>query len=885
MAGLVPAAALLALAPEAAARPQPTRNPANRQPAAGKAKPPATKITPVETATTDAELQPAAVEPPAGTDEITLSAFSEPVELTALVEYVSRALELNVTVKGSLNGTVAFNAPVSVPRARLLKLLDALLEQQGYTITYDPESQFYTVHPLADVVFNPTGEIPTTRLISTPNVRPSYLKAAIDSQFFVGAGGQPQAPNQQGQTQVSKGIAYLDELGVIVVTESPRRVAAIEALVHSLLENYEKAEYTRLELRHVAAPQARYRALQLVGQTTGQSTAAINPQTGEPMQQGPGGLGSSRGIDNLSERLTVDPLGNALIFRGSSEEIDQVRKILDLIDAPNTLKPLQYEVGSRAKQIADIARLRGLGEVTLISAPQQQGLNQGYPVYIDPSNNPAQNQRAAPSAGGPVMVIDEKLGTIVYYGTEAQHAALRELIEQLNVEDERVTIRAYKLKHSDAEQMSELILNLIQNTKPVGSAPLLTEGGGGFSAGAVSRTGYRNTPARSTATPTGGGGDEGLFISGEEAFVLPNKANNQVLIKAPGREQKDFARLIETLDLRKPQVFIEAKIIAVSAGEQFRLAFETQLINANGTGGVYDTNFNLSVPSNSPNASQPILNPKTVLAGLTGFSSALILSDQVPIIIRALAEDSDTRILSTPQILVDDNEKASVASVDQQPTTTTTTTSGNPSETSFGGYVDAGTNFEVTPHISSGGYLRLQYEIKLSSFTGTGSNGVPPPKLENVLKSDSVTVPGNMTIVIGGLVLDSKSKTVVKVPLLGDIPIIGALFSDQNKQDRQTTLYVFLTPRILQDPTLDDYLLITKGPQAAVELESDTPELTPTIMQQSAAMPVPLPVNAPVPPPEPAPAPVEPLVPLIEVPAPAATGSTDGKGLRASARH
>jgi len=889
---LVAAAACFTLASGAFAQPQPrstlpggtkpatTARPAT--PAGAPAQPTAQPVTPPAGKPSDGSLLP---EPTPGTDEITLSAFTEPVELTTLVEYVSRTLNLNTTIKGTLTGTVVFNAPVSVPKSRLLKLLDALLEQQNFTITYDAESQFYTVHPSNEVTYSVGGQAPTTRIIPTPNVRPSYLKPAIDSQFFGATANQGQVPVQPGQTPTSKGMAFVDELGVIVVTESPRRVAAIEEFIKSLLENYGKAEFIRLELKYVAAPQARFRALQLVGQTTGQQTSGINPQTGEPIQQNPGGFGQSRGIDNLSERLTVDPLGNALIFRGIAEEIDQVKRILEIIDAPNTLKPEEYQVGSRAKQIADIARLRGLGEITLISAPQQGNAGQAYPIYINPGDgNQNPQQKSSPSAGGPVMVIDEKHGTIVYYGTPDQHAALRELIDKLNVEDERVGIRAYKLKHSDAEQVAELILNLIQNTKPVGTAPLLTEGGGGaFGAGtSASRNAYRNrNPVNPLTGLAGAGGDEGLVIGGEEAFVLANTANNQVLVKAPGREQKEFARLIESLDLRKPQVYIEAQIVAVTAGDEFRLAFETQLINANGTGGVYNTNFGLSTPATTPNA-QPLLNPKLVAAGLSGFTSALIMSDQVPIIMTALARDTDTRILSTPQLLVDDNEEASIASVDQQPTTTTTQTTGNPIQTSFGGYEDAGTDFIVTPHISSGGYMRLEYEIKLSSFTGTGSNGIPPPKLENTLKSASVTVPSNMTVVIGGLVLDSKQDSVVKVPLLGDIPIIGALFSDQSKANRRTTLYVFLTPRILQDPTLDDYLLITQGPQAAVKLPDDTPTLSPSIMEPTAAPArvAPAPMPSPTSPAAPQP---DPVVPLIEVPAPASAAPVDGKGLRASA--
>lgn len=790
------------------------------------------------------------VEHPASPDDdITFTAFTEPVELTSLVDYVAKALNVNMYVKGGLTGSVVFNAPVSVKRGQLLQLLDALLEQQGYTVTLD-SAGFYTVHPLADVTPNlEGGEMATTRIISTPNVRPTYLKAAIESQIS-GAAAQP--GGQPGVT-TSKGIAYVDELGVIVITDSPRRVEVVATLVGRLLQEYGKSQYIRLDLRHVAAPVARLRALELVGQTTGAGgQAMIDPNTGQ-VQQPQGGVGGTgKGIDNLSERLTVDSLGNALIFRGLAEEIDQVKEILAIIDAEITLRPKNYYAGSAAKQVADIARLRGLGEVTLINAPQQNPGGQPYPVYI--GNDPSfgqQGQRKTSSTGGPVMVVDEQRGNIIYYGTDEQHAALEALIDQLRVEDEQVVIRAYKLRHSDATKVAELIQNLIENTRPAATGDLLPESNFSSQPGRTGSRSPRVTPrAPAVAAAPGSPGTEGdLLINGMNVFVLADEANNQVLVKAPAREQYEFERLIDKLDQRRPQVYIEAKIVAVTSTEDFRLAFETQLINANGTGGVYQTSFGLSTASTT--ATQPILSPKTVAAGLTGFTAALIKSDQVPIIITALQRDSDTRILSNPQLLVDDNEEASIASVDQQPTTTTSQTTGAPSTTSFQEYVDAGTNLVVKPQISAGGYLRLKYEIKLSSFTGTGANGIPPPKQENTLKSDSVTVPTGTTVVIGGLVLNSKGKTVIKVPLLGDIPLVGLLFRDTNKNDRQTTLYVFLTPRILRDENFADLSLLTRGPQAASLLPSDEPTVRPVyieIIRPLVAEPLPpLPRGEPMP--------------------------------------
>lgn len=767
---------------------------------------------------------------PSPDDDITLSAFTDAVDLTALVEYVAKALGVNVTVSGSLTGSVVFNAPVTIKRHQLLNLLDALLEQQSYTITLDPEG-FYIVHPMDKVSFNLGSDLPTTKIIPTPNIRPSALKAAIDSQISGGTGAPGQV--QPGIVTASKGFAYIDELGIIVVTDTPRRIAAVEALVNRIIEEYGKAEFTRIELQYIAAPVARARALELVGQSVGNNQPTIDPNTGAVLQPGQGGAfgQGSKGLDNLGERLTVDPLGNALIFRGHPGEADMLGKFLKIIDAQSTLSPKSYNAGSAAKQVADIARDRGLGQVTLIAAKELQDPNNPYRFAFNNGEQQPQQNKQNLNGGGPVMVVDEERGTIIYYGTKEQQTELQSLIDQFKVEDEFVTIIPYKLRHSDATKVAELILGLIQNTTPTGTSSLLpgSDGTGPGSAGSTFGGARRNNTNRSTFRAQGGSADQpGTSISDDERiFVIADTSNNQILVKAPVKDQPDFEKLIGKLDQRRPQVYIEAKIVAVTATDEFRLAFETQLINANGTGGVLNTNFGISA---FPTPGE-LTTRKNVSTGLTGFTAALIKSDQVPIAITALQRDSDTRILSTPQLLVDDNEEAKLASVDEQPTTSTQSSTGNPNITSFQGYEKAGTEFTVKPQISSGGYLRLKYSVSLSSFTGTGSAGVPPPKSTNEISSDSVTVPSDTTVVVGGLVLDTKGKTVVKVPLIGDIPIIGSLFSDTNTNDRKTTLYIFLTPKIIRDPNFDDLTLLTRGPMKAVNVDDGVPTIKPTFIE------------------------------------------------------
>ncbi|CAG1006915.1 Putative secretin GspD [Phycisphaerales bacterium] len=847
----VSAAVLLAIAGSAwgyqPAKATPVNQPGVKgvQPVTVPPQPPAPETPPPRITTDDPEM-------------VTLSAFSEPVAMNTLIDLVATTLEINVTVIGEPPGMIRFNAPVPVKKTELLSLLSTLLDQQGWAVSRDQFGN-YSVHAANQVVPNARGELATTRVFPTPNMRPSSLKQHIE-----GLIGTPQ-PGPTGQRQ----YAYIDDLGVIVATDTPRRLDSLQQVVEALVTEDLKIEYTRIPLTHISASVARERALQLIGQAQ-QASAARVGQPGQIDQSAAPAARNLNPIGNLADRLTVDQQGNALIVRGTPAETVQVRRVLLVIDVPNELVPRSYAAGKAASQVAEIARGRGLGEVITIAALDQSA--QG-PSTFDPrggaNRQGLQQQGTSNLVGGPVIIVDENRGQIIYYGTESQQGQLKSLLDQLDTEAEAVVTKVYKIKNAYAEDLADIINGIITNSSPVSSAPLLPgdEGGSGR------RSGFRPATPRAASqgvrqpnaprvTPAAGGGEEGFSIEGETAFVYPDIKNNQLLVKAQAGQQPEFKRLIERLDLRRPQVYVEAKIIAVNADDRLRTAFETQLINASGTGGVFTQSFGLATYA----ATGGILSPPTVNA-LTGFTGAVIRNDMVPIVMTALANETDSRIISNPQLLVDDNEEAQVVSLDQQPTSTISRGSSGQSDlVTSGDYAEAGTSLSVTPQISDGGYMRLKYDIELSSFTGesqsVGGTVLPPPRLQNNIKSESITVPSDYTVVVGGLIVESKTKTVAKIPLLGDIPLLGLLFQDRSTGNRKTVLYVFLTPKILRDPTFTDLKLLTRGPQAAVGIAEDIPALVPSTSE--IVVPGEMPAS-------PSPAEPQPAAPA-PVPAPASAG-------------
>ncbi len=769
----------------------------------------------------DARMNQPGLPPAADPNEPTVSfgVFSEPMQLTTLIDFVGSTLGLNIVVKGSPTGEVVFNAPVEVPRSRLLDLLDAMLEQYSFTITNEPTTGFYIVQPISDVKPSVSGERASVRIIPTPNIRPSQLAATLGSTLSVGSGAA--APG--GAAPGGGSIQAVDELGVLIVTAPARDIARVEALVGELMQIDASQQRIRFELEHIAAPAALERAIGLVGGSSQSTTNAFQPQInrggGRFQENQPGGVPTTTGgagtLSNLADRMTVDPQGNALIFRGFPVEVERVREILNVIDVPNKLKPKEYFAGSAAAQVADIASRRGLGEVVQVSSDQTANLDQFNPFRQQQFGQPNQSTSTS-SIGGPVMVVDVERGRIVYYGTTEQQQQLAELMDELKTDDERVVIREYVLNHSDAETVADLLTGIITGQRQTGDSPLLpTQGNFG--------TRQLNTPQGNFFAQFAGGDDVSAAFDPDVVVVIPDIENNQVVVKAPIKQQEELAKLIERLDRRRAQVYIQAQIVAVTDNEDFTLAFESQYLR--GEFGI-GTNFGLSNIGNTTN----FTDPKDIAAGLGGLTTAIIRSDYIPLIINATQTDTDVRILSSPQVLVNDNEEASIVSIEEQPYSTTNF--GQTTDTtSFGGYETAGTQLTVTPSISDGGFLRLEYSIELSNFiTASGTADLPPPKNTRTV-TGKATIPTDATIVIGGLTVEDVRDTVVKVPFIGDIPLLGELFKRTNKVNNKAKLYVFLTPRIMTDPNFNDLKLLTQGPQAQVGVAADAPELEPATIR------------------------------------------------------
>jgi general secretion pathway protein D len=199
-------------------------------------------------------------------------------------------------------------------------------------------------------------------------------------------------------------------------------------------------------------------------------------------------------------------------------------------------------------------------------------------------------------------------------------------------------------------------------------------------------------------------------------------------------------------------------------------------------------------------------------------------------LVKALETVNEGRTLTIPKVLVTNQQAAQLNSVLQTPFASTNAST-TVATTSFGGTQDAGTQISVTPRITEGDELSLDYTITLSSFVGdAASPALPPPRQQNMLKS-TATIPDGFTVAVGGLEVETEGTSSTRVPLLGSIPILGALFSSQSRTRTKSHFYVFLRTSVLRSQTFEDLRYVSAGELAAAKLDDGWPRVQPRIIR------------------------------------------------------
>jgi len=301
-----------------------------------------------------------------------------------------------------------------------------------------------------------------------------------------------------------------------------------------------------------------------------------------------------------------------------------------------------------------------------------------------------------------------------------------------------------------------------------------------------------------------------------DAYYSIDPETRRVVTIADEDTSKYISQVLSNLDRPKPQVLIKVVFLEVTRNDALDFGIEggwtrpagsDPIVNAAHVFGLSGLNQS---PTNTPlnPVGQPLSSFQSTASSVAGGNAGLyqILGANYQATLRAIAQAGNAKVLSRPSILARNNQPATITVGQQVPLITSVSYSGlNGTPINAVTYQNVGVILTVTPFITSDGLVEMIVAPQVSSIDTTTtipiSQGVNAPVIDIRSASTVAVTPDGQTVILGGLMQTSKAKNETKIPLLGDIPLLGVLFKRTVKNDAQTELMIFLTPHIIQAPS------------------------------------------------------------------------------------
>lgn len=702
------------------------------------------------------------------------------VELKVLADYVSQRLGTKILYDEEIaNKKISVRAPGEVPAESLMGLLQSALKMKGLALVDADVPGWKRIvggAKLASVA--PAGD--------AQEALEKHGAAAAVTQAFAIQHADPQKIDQLIKpflTQPGANSIAIKDPNILIVTDYAHNLMRISELITLLDRPKPAVQVEFVPIRNMEAA------------AVAQQVNAV--LTAKTKSQGGNGPGSNAEVAH-------DPRTNQIVVVGSAEQVREATELLRAFDVPLGLQTEAYPL-------------------TQVSADRLDKLARQL-------MGPADAKRLYQSA------VDAEANTLVVTTTPEVHAQIRSLKARLDTTSvqRQYPVRLYRLKNTTAQEVLETLRAI--------------EGSGGQKANAAKRQGAV-TPAvhnqvqggvrlpfppgqqQPSQAAQGADLDAGLPITGGGgSTVLPGGARvtadtntNSLIVVADPSVQRMYEDLINSLDRRRPQVLIEAKVVAVDTSNNFSLGIE---IGGNGSQRgkqlLAFNSFGLSTPN-------PVNGALALIPGV-GFNAALIDPTCADVVLRALSSNSRARILASPRVLVNDNSKGRLESVLSVPFASVNA-SQTVATTSVGGNQDAGTTISVTPHISEGDHLQLEFTVEFSSFAkGSGTANLPPPRQIDQVES-TVTIPDGHTVIVGGLNREDHSVSVAGIPIIEHIPLLKFLASNRSKDNHCMSLFVFLRPTILRDDKFRDLKFLSDRDVQGACVPANYPRSEPILMR------------------------------------------------------
>jgi general secretion pathway protein D len=551
-----------------------------------------------------------------------------------------------------------------------------------------------------------------------------------------------------------------------------------------------------------------------------------------------------RPLISPNNTINANPGNNTLVVTDYADNLARIGKIITAMDVPAAgdveVIPLKYAVA------ADIATL-------VQRLTDSSGGATGQP------GGPAVAGVVGGVAGASVMTDPRSNSLLVRAPNASRLASIRALVEKLDRPSQGTgaagNVWVVYLKNADSVKLATVLRAAYG-------------GGSGGSSGSTSPTSSGLGSPTSQATTAGSSGTSGASTQSTSpvqpgagpstgGFIQADPSTNSLIITAPEALYRQLRAVIDQLDSRRAQVYIESLIVEVDPSQSVDFGIQWQGI----IGSKGDSNI-VAAGTNFGSGLDNILNSSAVVAqgsaGVVAAANAGTLPSSgfniglahkfgsfytLGALARALDSTTGTNILSTPNLVTLDNEEAKIVVGQNVPFitgqyTNTGTSTSSPFQTIE--RKDVGTTLRIKPQIGENGTVRMTIYQESSSIAGTtavGTDNAGPTTNKRSIES-TIVVDDGQIIVLGGLIEDNYTSSRSKVPLLGDIPFLGALFRSENRTRKRTNLMVFLRPVVMRDQTgsnkisLDRYDFI-RGQQ----LDSQPPQSTILRINESPVLP------------------------------------------------
>jgi type II secretory pathway component GspD/PulD (secretin) len=486
-----------------------------------------------------------------------------------------------------------------------------------------------------------------------------------------------------------------------------------------------------------------------------------------PMPSDQSGQGKSAVSDQYTQpgqcKMVALESVNALLVWADDEMHNRVLQALSLIDMPTTdLRSLRLY---RLRRIDASMLEKKLKDLQIIPKDGTTAI----PTPASPATGPSQpDQQAAQLVSAnisPQVSVVESINALLVRATDDIHNQIQSIIELLDKDlpQEAIPYQIYFLENQSPQQLAEVLGKIVQQT--IANKDTKIE--------------------RPIPSPE------------DQIIIVPDQATFSLIVYASKKNQQWIEGLIRQLDRRRPQVLIDVTLVEIRKTDQF----------------TYDLSMAATRSQQAPRPAGTIWDPNApTLQVISGQFTGFYLDSHISALLVAVESKNYGRVLARPKILVNDNEKGVIKTTE---TTYVTKRSSIPVSTGAAGQqstlietavdyqgYDAGVTLEITPHIGEGNLLRLEIAATRSDFARTPQDR-PPDKISSDLNT-VVTVPDQSTIILGGMLKLNQTRGGSKVPILGDLPLVGLLFRGISNTDTQSRLYIFVRAQIIRPDGLED---------------------------------------------------------------------------------